>query len=183
MLRIIAGTFRSRLILTPDTVLTQPTKDRVREAVFSSLGSAITQARVLDLFSGSGALGLEAYSRGASFVHFNDRLPLATTTITKNLKAFGITSYGLTQLPFSQCLERLKEESRVFDIIFLDPPYQKGLAELSFKQLQVSSLLSERGIVIVEDEHDNTWLDSYSNWTIRHYRYGNTKVSIAWKNH
>ncbi len=181
MVRIIAGTLRSRLILTPDTPLTQPTKDRVREAIFSSLGAAVHDARVLDLFSGSGALGFEAYSRGASFVHFNDRLPLAVSTIKKNIEAFGITSYALTQLPFSHCLENLIENSAAFDIVFIDPPYKKGLAELSFKQLHASSLIRERGIIVVEDEDDNTWLDSYSNWTIRHYRYGQTKVSIAWK--
>jgi 16S rRNA (guanine966-N2)-methyltransferase len=181
MVRIIAGTLRSRLLLTPDTPLTQPTKDRVREAVFSSLGSAVSQARVLDLFAGSGALGFEAYSRGAAFVHFNDRLPLATATIKKNIQAFGMTAYTLTQQAFSHCLENLIETSDVFDLIFLDPPYKKGLAELSFKQLHASSLIRERGIIVVEDEVDNTWLDSYSDWTIRHYRYGQTKVSIAWK--
>lgn len=181
MLRIISGTYRSRLINTPPTSLTQPTKDRVREAIFSSLGDAVQDAVVLDLFAGSGALGIEAASRGARYVYFNDRLPLAAETIQSNLDQLKLEHARVMQLPYGICLKKLKEEGVKVNLVFLDPPYRKGMAEQSFHALMDSSVLLDHAIIVVEDDQPNTWLDVLPSWTVRHYEYGQTKVSIAWK--
>ena len=182
MLRIIAGTFRSRLLKTPLNPETQPTKDRVKEAIFSSLGQQIVDKVGLDLFAGSGAFAFEALSRGARLMVINDRLKEAWNVIQENALILKVTERTtIYQLAYSRLIRQLSEEKQSFDFIFLDPPYAKGLAEEAYKLIENSHLLNDNGIVIVEDSRKNTWLQSYPHTRLKDYVYGQTHVSILWK--
>jgi 16S rRNA (guanine966-N2)-methyltransferase len=132
-LRIIAGEWRGRKLATPDGGSTRPTADRVRETLFSMLGSRLgsfEDLRVADLYAGSGALGLEALSRGAAFAYFVDQDPRAIAAIRANVASLGADDRGQV-LPRSA--EILPSE-RPFDLIFADPPYApgSGTAALNF---------------------------------------------------
>ncbi len=182
MLRIIAGRFRSRLLQTPDSPETQPTKDRVKEAIFSSLGLGIVDKDGLDLFAGSGSLGFEALSRGCASMVFNDRLKAAFQVLEANVKALKVeVQTTLLNLAYSRCLEKLSQEKRTFDFIFLDPPYAKGLSESAYQNIVSLGLLKENGILIVEDSVPITWLNTVDYQRLKHYEYGMTHVAILWK--
>ncbi|MEY3431872.1 MAG: ribosomal small subunit methyltransferase, partial [Bacillota bacterium] len=123
MLRIIAGKFRSRKLLQPSLKITRPTKDRVREAIFSAIGPKIIDAVVLDLFAGSGAFGFEALSRGARFVYINDHNPDAIKIIEANKFDLKIEETKISQLDALQFIQYAVKNKIQFDIVFLDPPY------------------------------------------------------------
>lgn len=182
MLRIIAGTYRSRLLKTPSNPETQPTKDRVKEAIFSSLGQTIIDKVGLDLFAGSGAFSFEALSRGARLMVLNDRLREAFLVIEENANQLKVNpNVELYQFAYTRCLTQLAETKRTFDFIFLDPPYGKGLAEDAYKRIVHLNLLKEDGILIVEDTVKNSWLQMYPHARLKEYVYGQTHVSILWK--
>jgi len=130
--RIIAGAQRGRVLRAPRGEVTRPTSDRVREALFSILGE-MAGLRVLDLFAGSGALGLEALSRGAAAIDFVDRSPAAIEAVRTNLAGLGLaaTTHRADSRPY---LRNARDAGRQYDLVFLDPPYRRaaGLgAELS----------------------------------------------------
>jgi 16S rRNA (guanine966-N2)-methyltransferase len=122
--RVIAGQFGGRTLFAPRGRATRPTADRVREALFSILGS-VEQARVLDLFAGSGALAIEALSRGAAEATLVDVSPVAIAAIKRNLWAVGATAEVRRQ-PAAAFLERARANARQYDLVFLDPPYQSA---------------------------------------------------------
>lgn len=136
----------------------RPTSDRVREALFNILGDRISGTDVLDLFAGTGALGLEALSRGAASALFVDNDPKALEIVSRNLQAcFPQTSARAFQLDLNKALSlsylrRQLPETYRFDLVFLDPPYKKKLAEQLLKGVETSGLLSAEALVIVEEE-------------------------------
>ncbi len=121
-MRVIAGTHGGRELVAPKGLATRPTSDRVREALFSILGD-VRGARVLDLFAGSGALAIEAVSRGAGEATLVDTAPAALTAIRRNLKAVGIEA-SVSRQPALRFLQRARTELRQYDLVFLDPPYR-----------------------------------------------------------
>jgi len=147
--RIIGGTWRSRVITFADIPGLRPTPDRVRETLFNWLGQDLTGRHCLDLFAGSGALGFEALSRGATSVTMVERAPRAWRALKDN--AVGLVAHGLN-LVHGDALEfvaRLPEATR-FDVIFLDPPFGSGLPEGLWAQLP--GLLSEKGLIYLESD-------------------------------
>jgi 16S rRNA (guanine966-N2)-methyltransferase len=180
MLRIIAGQFRSRSIHQPPLTITRPTKDRVREAVFSAIGTKVLHAKVLDLFAGSGAYGIEAISRGATFVHFNDQHPEATAVIQSNCHALKLTPYALTQREYQACISQLKKDAQTFDLIFIDPPYAQDLTAVMSALLQTPSLLNPQAMVVVEYEEGSSAIPE-DLFQVKRYNYGRTNISIGWK--
>ena len=130
-MRIIAGTFRGRRLLVPRGDEVRPTSDRVREAWMSILGGQLAHSRVLDLFAGSGALGLEALSRGAASVEFVERNAEAVAALEKNIEHLGVAK--LTTVRRQDALrfvERLREDA--YDVVLADPPYADGVADRLF---------------------------------------------------
>jgi 16S rRNA (guanine966-N2)-methyltransferase len=121
-MRVIAGTHRGRELVAPKGRDTRPTSDRVREALFSIL-AGVTGARVLDLFAGSGALAIEALSRGALEATLVDSSPAAIEAIRANLESLGLEAEVVGR-PASRFLERARKNERQYDLIFLDPPYR-----------------------------------------------------------
>jgi 16S rRNA (guanine966-N2)-methyltransferase len=151
MLRVIAGTAKGRRLATLRTLALRPTPDRVREALFNILGGQIDGAAVLDLFAGSGAVGLEALSRGAGVAIFMEAHAPACRLIEKNLQLCGLHAQGSVWcVDVLEALPALEMRGHTFDVIFLDPPYRTSLVEYTLHHLGDGRLLSAHGQVIAE---------------------------------
>jgi 16S rRNA (guanine966-N2)-methyltransferase len=153
-MRIIAGKFRGRKLKSPPSLQTRPTSDRLRETLFNILAPRIESCRFLDLCAGTGAVGIEALSRGASHVTFVDQSRKMSSLIETNLKSLGILESGY-QIVVPDALgylhRHLKKGSLPFDIVFFDPPYATDYeALLNFSGDQARQILNAEGIVIVE---------------------------------
>jgi 16S rRNA (guanine(966)-N(2))-methyltransferase RsmD len=150
-MRVIAGRARGRKLTAVPGPSVRPTADRVKEAVFSMLESrfGLHEARVLDLYAGSGALGIEALSRGAAAVVFVDRHAAAAAVVRRNLAACGFTA-RLLAMPAQKALARLEDEQAGFDGVFLDPPYASDEAAESLARLGRGALLAPGAWVVVE---------------------------------
>jgi 16S rRNA (guanine(966)-N(2))-methyltransferase RsmD len=153
-MRVIAGKFRSRLLQAPKGTATRPTSDRLRETLFNILGPRIEGARFVDLYAGSGAVGIEAISRGAEFVWFAEREKPAVAAIRANLAALKIAGgYALEDRGVGKLLESMVEKERKAEIVFLDPPWEAAEEydfALHFLCRNTSELLSEGAIVVAE---------------------------------
>lgn len=150
-MRIIGGKYRSRVLAEFNGESVRPTSDRAKEALFNILALKLYGARVLDLFSGSGALGLESLSRGAKEVVFNDYSKDSLAILKKNLTALKIPVGGeeakLTNSDYLVCLEMVRG---AFDLIFLDPPYRFDYGEKALQKIAEKGLLTENGIAVYE---------------------------------
>ena len=149
-MRIIAGTHGGRRLAAPKGTATRPTSDRVREAVFSILAARIPGARVLDLFAGSGALGIEALSRGAASTVFVDADPAAIRAVAANLA--GITGGDAVRRDARKFLRTARENGHVYDLIFLDPPYRDGPRLGRELSEPLTGVLAPGGLVISESD-------------------------------
>ncbi len=168
MVRIIAGTARGRKLETLEGLETRPTLDRVKEAVFGSLQFRIPYAEVLDLFAGSGNLGLEALSRGAKRVVLNDRNPDCAAIIRRNVETLGFSeSARVLNLDFEAAIDRLAAEGAQFDLAFLDPPYREGLSERAVRLLFEKKLIKPDGTVILEHASDLVPQDALGVYRIK----------------
>lgn len=154
-MRIVAGRFKGTALAGPKSQAIRPTSDRTREAVFNILahgfkGDAVEGARVLDLFAGSGALGLEALSRGAAFCVFVDEGAEARGLIRQNIEKTRAT--GITKV-FRRDATKLGEVGRIqpFDLVFLDPPYGKGLGEKALSSALKGGWLAEGALLVLEE--------------------------------
>lgn len=151
MVRIIAGTARGRRIETLEGLETRPTLDRVKEAVFGSLQFSLPGAEVLDLFAGSGSLGLEALSRGAKHAVLNDRNPDCIAIIRRNAETLGFSADAkVLNLDYAAAIDRLASEGAAFDLAFLDPPYREGLSHDAVARLFEKHLIRPGGTVVLE---------------------------------
>ncbi|OIQ58383.1 ribosomal RNA small subunit methyltransferase D [Moorella thermoacetica] len=149
MLRIIAGEARGRRLGTPRGRTTRPTSDRVREALFNILGNRVIDSLFLDLFAGSGAVGLEALSRGARRAVFVENNRQALNCLLANIKATGLEARGqVMALDARRALATLARRGETFDLIFSDPPYRQGWEELILPA--VIPVLAPGGLVIME---------------------------------
>jgi 16S rRNA (guanine(966)-N(2))-methyltransferase RsmD len=181
--RVIAGTARSCPLAAPPGGGTRPTTDRLKENLFNLLHPYIPNARFLDLFSGSGAIGIEALSRGAREAVFVERLPQAADVIRGNLRAARLEENAAV-LPYSaeraiRLLSR-DDEKKYFDIVFMDPPYAQGLAEAAAALLLQRQLLAEDGLLVAEISSRETppqWGDGLETFDAR--RYGETSFLLA----
>ena len=176
-MRIIAGDFRGRRLRPPVGMSIRPTADRVREALFSILGLRVRGAEVLDLFAGTGALGLEALSRGASHAVFVDENPGAVAVIRANIDLCKAGERStLLRLPAHRALEQLTASEKSFDLIFMDPPYGKGLIESTLPH--VGEAAAPDALVVAE-HHAGETTGSIAGWVRTDLRkYGDTEISI-----
>ena len=150
-MRIIAGSARGRQFEAPAGINTRPTLDRVKESVFGSIQFDIPDSSVLDLFSGSGNLGLEAASRGAKRVICNDHDRACAELIRKNAKLLQLDSIvQVVCKDYVTCLNELKQAGEQFDFVFLDPPYLEGAAQVAIEAIFSLGLLTKQGRVILE---------------------------------
>ncbi|MDQ4122003.1 MAG: 16S rRNA (guanine(966)-N(2))-methyltransferase RsmD [Acidobacteriota bacterium] len=189
-MRIIAGLYRGRNLKNPPDLRTRPTSDRLRETLFNVLAPRIDEeTRFLDLCAGTGAIGIEALSRGAEFAVFVDKSRKSCGLIEANLDLLGIPE-DQTEVVMSDAEEHLRRlnkngnEVKGFEIIYFDPPYKSDyrpvLEELSYAD---SKILSPEGILVVEHHHKNELLDSV--WSLRRWRIlkqGDTALSFYERN-
>ena len=174
-MRVVAGTYRGRRLTAPPGDATRPTSDRVREALFSILGPSVQGARVLDLFAGSGALGIEALSRGAASAVFVDSAPRAIEAVRANLAALGIEA-GVHRIEARAWLRTASARSEAYDLVFLDPPYRRA-GELGRELSEgVAAVLAAGARVVTEsDRRDPLELELPLT---DERRYGDTVIRI-----
>jgi len=179
-MRIVAGTYRSRLIQMPKGVKIRPTQDRVREAIFNILGARLVGAKFLDLFSGSGAFGIEALSRGAREAVFIDNNPSCISTIKKNLISLHIEdNFKVIHKDALKAIKDLNRAKDRFDIVFLDPPYYKSLSEKSLIAIDKCDIIHHSSFVIAEHFKKDALPESLVNLKlVRQSKYGDTAVSF-----
>ena len=176
-MRVITGKARGISIKTPDGMLTRPTSDRVKEALFSIIQFDVPGAKVLDLFSGTGQLGIEAISRGASSAVFVDAREDACKLIRENLRRTHMESEGkVVRSDYQDYLRRCQDK---FRIIFLDPPYAEVFLENSLKIITEIDILESGGIIIAERPLEKELTCDFSGYTrSRDYKYGKTLLTV-----
>ncbi len=176
-MRVITGKARGVTLKTPDGIQTRPTTDRVKEALFSIIQFEVPGARVLDLFGGTGQLGIEALSRGAKSAVFVDQAESACRLIRENLKRTRLEQDA--KVVRSDYLSYLASCRDRFDIIFLDPPYAEVFLENSLKRIAEIDILQSDGIIIAERPLGKDLPFELEGFTrSRDYKYGNTLLTI-----
>ena len=149
-MRVIAGTAKGTKLSSIDDLSTRPTLDRVKEPLFSIIQNNIEQANVLDLFAGSGALGIEALSRGSKHCTFCDKSYKSIQMLKENIKKTRMEEKStILNVDYKKCLNNQKEK---YDIIFIDPPYKFNIAVDSIKRIVNLELLAKDGIIIIETD-------------------------------
>ena len=160
-MRVIAGTAKRIQLKTVEGLDTRPTTDRIKETLFNMISEYLADSSFLDLFSGSGAIGIEALSRGATSAVFVEQSKLATNCIRDNLKRTKLDSSGeVYEMDVFSALKKL-ENTRTFDYVFMDPPYNQLLEKKVLEYLSTSKLLSDDALIIVEAslETDFSYVD------------------------
>lgn len=176
-LRIIGGTWRSRLLPFADYAGVRPTSDRIRETVFNWLQPVISGARCLDLFAGSGALGFEALSRGAAETVFVDEDLRVIQQLQKN--ADELNAGGAT-IVWRNAVEFLTESATPFDIVFLDPPFREEILGPLTRQLEQHHCLSKTAWIYLESPCQRPWPELPDTWHIKHdKRAGQVRFALA----
>jgi 16S rRNA (guanine966-N2)-methyltransferase len=181
-MRIVGGEFRGRTLKSPSSNAIRPTSDKLRESIFNILahayGNAVADTRVLDLFAGTGALGLEALSRGAKFVLFVDEGAEARGLIRANVEALSLT--GVTKI-FRRDAAKMDEIGALapFDFVFCDPPYGKGLAEKSLASLREGKWLVPGSLLVVEEAAKSAFKTPEGFAELERRKYGDSEIIIA----
>ena len=176
-MRVVAGSARGTVLKTPEGMLTRPTADRVKEAVFSILHFDVQDAVVLDLFGGTGQLGIEALSRGAKRAVFVDHQQKACELIRDNLRRtrFSERASGVR----GDYLEYLRRTKDKFDIILLDPPYAEIFLENALKCIAEIDILRDDGIIVTERPLEKALDVQMPGYTrSRDYKYGKTLITL-----
>jgi len=178
-MRVIAGAFKGR-VLAPVKGRIRPTAAKVREAIFNILGEAVAEARVLDLFAGTGALGIEALSRGAQEAVFVEDHPEALKVLHRNLEDLGLTARAqVFPGAVNPALKKLAARKDRFSLAFLDPPYGGGAAAHALAALAAADLLSPQAWVVAEHSRRDSLPEICGGLTRRELRrYGDTQVAF-----
>lgn len=178
-MRIIGGDRRKKKLIAVPGLTTRPTSDRVKETLFNIIQTRVRGAFVLDLFSGTGALGLEALSRGADHSLFVDSQEQALATCRKNIAACKYDDRStVIQWNIARNLNCLSRYSRALDLVFIDPPYKKGLADLALAHLVQVEALSPDGLVIVEHAAGDPPVPGDGMTLTETRKYGTTALSF-----
>ena len=171
-MRIIAGKYKGKVLSEFKLSTTRPTSDLVREALFDKIGFRISDEVFLDLFSGTGAVGIEAISRGAKQVFFVDNNKEAISLIKKNLASISPENFEVLNFNYEAALNNFYKKGIKFDIIFLDPPYATNFAENAIKTIKDLDLLNENGLIVWEhNELKNDYVEKYFE-NVKTKKYG-----------
>lgn len=176
-MRVVAGAAKGIQLKTPEGMLTRPTADRVKEAMFSIIQFDLPGAKVLDLFGGTGQLGIEALSRGAQSATFVDAREDACRLIKENLKKAKMENSGrVVRSDYRDYLNRCQEK---YDIIILDPPYIEDFIENSLNLISEIDILQTNGIIVTERPLDKEIPSAFAGFLrSKDYKYGKTLVAI-----
>lgn len=177
-MQVITGKYRARRLESLDTSDTRPTLARVKESIFSMIDYKIAGSVVLDLFAGSGAMGIEAISRGAEKVYFVDANPKAKVVLTKNLR--NVTEpFDIFIGDYLDALHNFKRQNIKFDLVFLDPPYASNFGDLALSFLYKNDLLNKDALVVFEQEGKNCLQNDPEGYIIeKSKKYGTASVCM-----
>ena len=181
-MRVISGSLKGRKIKGYDIDGTRPTMDRVKMSLFGSIQNYIQDAYVLDLFAGSGNLGIEAISNGAKRCFFVDNNHQCIKVIRENIKEFKIEDKSTSiEMDYCKALEIFKDKGYIFDIIFVDPPYKEHILLEILENVRNNHLLSKDGLIILEYNYEYAnEVDGYT--LLKKKKYGDKFISIYQKN-
>ncbi len=179
-MRIISGTSKGRRLATPKSQAIRPTSDRVKESIFNILGEEVEGKVVLDLFAGTGNLGIEALSRGAKKALFVEKGRQALRLIQRNLSQFGMKERSeILPKDVSRAIGILKQRGESFDLILMDPPYEKGLIQKTLMKLHSHRIYHEDSILVIEHDRREPIPEMVEGWTlIRQRGIGDTVISF-----
>ena len=174
-MRVIAGKYRGKLLKEFSLSTTKPTLDRVKESLFSSIQFDLIDASVLDLFSGTGALGVESISRGARFVDFVDTNSEAIKIIKQNLHGID-GEYNVTKSDYMTFLQQAKTSNKKYNIVLLDPPYNTDFGIKAIEYILANDLLANDGIIMYEKAYSTTFKLNFDGYTIKEKKYGTVEI-------
>jgi 16S rRNA (guanine(966)-N(2))-methyltransferase RsmD len=179
-MKILTGSLRGQSIAFKANPHLRPTADKVRQAIFNTLKDVVCEARVLDLFSGTGALGIESLSMGADYVVFVEKDKPQARKIEENLIRLDLTARAkVFSADALECIDDLEAKEEKFSLIFLDPPYHKGLAESALYKLGASSIVLKDAIVVAEGHWRERFADVIGQLEkIKEKEYGDTRIAI-----
>ena len=180
-MQVISGKYRARKLKSPDSA--RPTLQRIKISTFSLIQEHIIEGiKVLDLFAGSGALGIECISRGAEFVQFVEKDRRAIACISQNLKGIDYSLYNVMNVDYIDALKYFRQTSQKFDVVFIDPPYESGFYAPAVEIIARYNLLADNGILVLEMEKSTKFDFDKSKWSIYKEReYGITKILVLQK--
>ena len=179
-MRIISGTSRGRKLVAPRDHSLRPTSDRVKESIFNILQNELEGKVVLDLFAGTGNLGIEALSRGAQKTIFVEKGRQALRLIERNLNQFGLKERSeILPKDVNRAIGILKQKGESFDLILMDPPYQKGLIQKTLTKLNSDPIFHKDSIVVIEHNRREPLPRILNGWNlIRQRQIGDTVISF-----
>lgn len=177
-MKVISGIYKGRKIEGYDIDGTRPTMDRVKESLFATIQDYLIDSTVLDLFSGSGNLGIEALSQGASYAYLVDYNTKAAKTIKRNIETIGISNCEVINMDYLKALNYLSEKNVKLDLIFLDPPYQTNYIEKSIESITKNDLLAENGLIICESDSLDKIVFPEEYKIVKDKKYGDKWVVI-----
>lgn len=182
-MKIISGRYKGRTLLGHNLEKTRPTMDRVKESLFAMIQSSVDDAIVLDLFSGSGNLGIEALSMRAKKCYLVDSNKRAINIIKENLRRLEVSEEKVQvfNLDYKKALAMLKNEEKEIDIVFLDPPYQTNYITESIQLITQYDLLNKNGLIICESDDLNKIIYSNQYREIKSKKYGDKYIVILEK--
>lgn len=179
-MKVISGTLKGRTIEGYHLEGTRPTMDRVKESLFAMIQDSVKGSTCLDLFAGSGNLGIEAISQGADKVYFVDKNKKAILTMKKNIQNFNLQEQSiLLGMDYQKALESFQKEK--FDIIFLDPPYKTNYIEKSIQLIEKYNLLKEEGMIVCESDQKELIIFKDSYQVYKERKYGDKFIVILKK--
>jgi len=179
-MRIITGSAKGTKLKAPAGIDTRPTADRVKESVFNILGDIVIDARVLDIFAGTGNLGLEALSRGAKTSVFIDNSNESIAIIKENANHTKLVQYTeIYKNDVLRALDRLVQDERSFDLLFCDPPYKQGFIQVVLEKLDNNPIMALGGVIVIEHSRHEKIADEWEHLQLkRTERYGTTLISF-----
>lgn len=180
-MKIISGIYKGRNLVGYDIDGTRPTMERVKESLFAIIQNEVRDSVVLDLFSGSGNLGIEALSEGASYAYLVDSNIKAVKAINENVSKMNITNCTVIKNDYKKALFELSKKEVKFDLIFLDPPYKTNYIEESVKIIDEYNLLSDKGIIVCENSDIDRIIYPTTYQSVKTKKYGDKWVVIIKK--
>ncbi len=179
-LRVIGGSFKGKKLISIKGRITRPTSDRLREAIFNILSFRVQDSVVLDLFSGTGALGIEAISRGADFAVFIDNQKASQTVIAKNIKACAVENKTqVIRWDITKNLNCIRSRRSNFHLVFMDPPYNQNMIAPTLTHLHQSRSLSREACIVIEHALSESLPENFEPFKVdSQRRYGKTLVSF-----
>lgn len=180
-MQVISGKFRARRLKSPDSA--RPTLQRIKISTFSLINEFVKgDINVLDLFAGSGALGIECISRGAKFVQFVEKDKMAVVCIKQNLRGIDSSLFSVLNTEYIDALKSLRNGTRKFDIVFIDPPYESGYYGPAVEILTRYDLVADGGILVLEMNKSSVFKFDDKKYSLYKEReYGITKIMILRK--